>query len=77
MVTLIKTTDPVLLSYAQSLLSEAGIEAAVFDTAISMVEGSIGVFPRRLVVATADLPRARLALWEGGLMDEIAPAGGP
>ncbi len=77
MVTLIKTTDPVLLSYAEALLKGAGIEASVFDAAISLVEGSIGVFPRRLMVAEADLPRARLALWEGGLKDELAPAGGP
>lgn len=76
MVTLIKTTDPVLLSYAEALLREAGIDSAVFDGAISLMEGSIGVFPRRLVVAEADLPRARLALWEGGLKDELA-AGAP
>ncbi len=48
---LISTTDPVLLSFVQSLMHDAGIEVVVFDQHISIVEGSIGVFPRRLMVA--------------------------
>ena len=47
---LISTTDPVLLSFVQSLMHDAGIEVVVFDQHISIVEGSIGAFPRRLMV---------------------------
>ena len=71
--TLLQTNDPVLLSYSQSLLGDAGIECTVFDANISVLEGSIGVFPRRLIVAEEDLPRARHVLWEAGLAGELAP----
>ena len=76
MITLLQTNDPVLLSFAQALLSEAGIECVVFDGNISMVEGGIGAFPRRLVVHGDDAPRARIALWEAGLSGELAPDAG-
>lgn len=69
---LLQTNNPVLLSYVQSLLADAGIAAVVFDANISMVEGSIGVFPRRVMVHDEDLGRARHALWEAGLGDELA-----
>ena len=40
---LVETNDPVLLSFLEALLRDAGIEAAVLDRNISAVEGSIGV----------------------------------
>lgn len=58
----LRTNDPVKLSYAQHLLSEAGIEYFVADQHISAIEGNIGAFPRRLMVREADLAKARLAL---------------
>jgi hypothetical protein len=58
----LRTNDLVKLSYAQHLLSEAGIEYFVADQHISAVEGNIGAFPRRLMVREADLAKARLAL---------------
>lgn len=58
----LRTNDLVKLSYAQHLLSEAGIEYFVADQHISAVEGNIGAFPRRLMVREADLANARLAL---------------
>lgn len=70
---LLQTNNPVLLSFVQSLLADAGIEAVVFDANISMVEGSIGVFPRRVMVHEDDIGRARHVLWEAGLADELAP----
>lgn len=57
-----RTNDPVKLSYIEHLLTEAGIPHFVLDRHISAVEGNIGAFPRRVVVETADLSRARLAL---------------
>lgn len=59
---ILRTNDPVKLSYAQHLLAEAGIEYFVADQHISAVEGNIGAFPRRLMVREADMAKARLAL---------------
>jgi hypothetical protein len=54
----LRTNDLVLLSYATHVLAEAGIEAVVFDAHMSAVEGSIGAFPRRLMVQDEDGARA-------------------
>ena len=55
---LIRSTDPVRISFLTALLREADIEPLVMDAYISAVEGSIGAFPRRLVVREEDYPRA-------------------
>ncbi len=65
--TLLLTNDPVVLSFAQSLLSDAGIEAVVFDQHVSMIEGSIGAFPRRLVVVEDLWAQSARVLREAGL----------
>jgi hypothetical protein len=54
----LRTNDLVLLSYATHVLAEAGIEAVVFDAHMSAVEGSIGAFPRRLMVNEDDFTKA-------------------
>ena len=54
----LRTNDLVLLSYATHVLAEAGIEATVFDAHMSAVEGSIGAFPRRLMVQEEDIAKA-------------------
>ena len=54
----LRTNDLVLLSYATHVLAEAGIEATVFDAHMSAVEGSIGAFPRRLMVQDDDIAKA-------------------
>jgi hypothetical protein len=63
---LLRTNDLVRLSWIQALLAAAGIEAFVLDNHTSIVEGSIGAIPRRLMVADADHGRARLLLAEAG-----------
>lgn len=68
---LIRTTDPTLVSFVESLLRQEGIEAMVFDVNASIVEGSIGILPRRVVVPDDRLERARRLLVEAGLEDEI------
>jgi hypothetical protein len=52
------TVDLVWLSAAQAALTAAGIDSVVFDEAISVTEGSIGLFPRRLMVADDDAAEA-------------------
>lgn len=59
MVELIRTNDPVLLSALQAELAAHGIEAVVLDAHTSVMEGSLGVLPRRLVVADPDAFLAR------------------
>lgn len=63
---LLRTNDFVRLSWLQALLASAGIEAVVLDAYTSVVEGSIGAIPRRLMVRDADEPRARALLKEAG-----------
>lgn len=62
METVLTSNDPVELSWARAVLAAAGIEARVFDAHTSLVEGSIGAIPRRLVVAAGDAARARALL---------------
>lgn len=59
-----RTTDLVKLSYACHLLAEEGLDYFVADQFMSAMEGGIGAFPRRLMVAHADTARARRVLAE-------------
>lgn len=69
---LLRTNDPVLISFAVSLLEEAGIGHAVFDTNMSIADGSLGILPRRLMVDVDRIDRARHLLEEAGLGDECS-----
>ncbi len=62
MVELLRTNDPVRLSWVMALLADAEIESVVFDTHASIADGSIGALPRRLMVVADDLSRARYVL---------------
>jgi Putative prokaryotic signal transducing protein len=62
MTELARTNDPVRLSWLIAVLGDAGIAAVVLDAHTSIIEGSIGAIPRRLMVEDADLYRARAAL---------------
>ncbi len=64
---LILTNDAVLISYVEALLTDQGIEAVVFDRNMSLMEGSIGAFPRRLVVPDDLWNRASRILNDAGL----------
>ena len=59
---LLRTNDVVRLSWAQAMLHEAGIDSLILDHHTSLVEGSIGAIPRRLMVAERDEQRARAAI---------------
>ncbi len=63
----IRSNDPVELSFAQSVLVDAGIDCILLDQHTSMLEGSIGAIPRRLCVADDDLDDARDLLRAAGL----------
>lgn len=61
---LLRTNDPVRLSWAEALLTAAGIESVIADRHTSVIEGSIGAIQRRILVAEEDLARARRLLAE-------------
>jgi hypothetical protein len=63
---LLRTNDPVRLSFLQALLRDSGIDSLVLDHHTSLVEGSIGAIPRRLMVAEKDYRRARAVLAAAG-----------
>lgn len=67
MVELLRSNDPVLISYIQSLLDDSGIDYLMLDVHTSIMEGSLGILPRRMMVADEDKPQARRLLREAGL----------
>ncbi len=70
---LVRTNDAVLVSAIQALLDAARIPHLVLDQNMSVLEGSIGVLPRRLLVADGHVAAARLLLEEAGLGHELRP----
>ena len=64
---LLRTTDPTVIAYATALLDGEDIESFQMDTHMSVLEGSIGILPRRLMVRQADLFRARAVLRDNGV----------
>ena len=69
---LARITEPVLLTYIEALLREAEISYDVADRHISLIEGSIGAFPRRVLVREEDWQRASRTLEEADLGQWIA-----
>jgi hypothetical protein len=59
---LLRTNDIVRLSWLQAVLGDAGIDCLVLDQHTSLVEGSIGAIPRRLMVAVGDHARAKAVI---------------
>lgn len=64
---LMQTTDPTQIAFAKALLQGEGIDCFELDVNISILEGSTGIFPRRLMVAERDMWRARMTLTDNGL----------
>jgi hypothetical protein len=74
MIELLRTNDIVLIGFAQSLMEEAQIPVLVADNHISVLEGSIGAFPRRLLVPEDWAAQARRLLVDAGLSAELRDA---
>ena len=73
MIEIMRSNDAVALSFAESLLSEAGIACFVADQHMSILEGSVGILQRRLMVDRDAEARARRLLTDAGLGDELRP----
>jgi hypothetical protein len=65
----LKTNNPVQLNFAEALLKDAGIQSFRLDEQASSTDGSLGILPRRLMVADEDFGQAETILKEG-LADE-------
>ncbi len=64
---ILRTTDPVTLSHATALLRGEGIDCFEMDVNMSILEGSIGILPRRLMVRDADIADAKTILSDIGI----------
>ena len=64
---LLRSTDPTTIAFAEALLEGEGIATFQMDVHMSVLEGSIGILPRRLMVADRDLFLARSVMRENGV----------
>jgi len=64
---LLRSTDPATLAFAQALLQGEGIDCFEMDVNMSILEGGIGIFPRRLMVRENDIDAARRTLRDNGI----------
>ena len=68
---IVRTNDIVLISAIEALFNGANIHHMVLDQNMSVLEGSLGVLPRRILVADEQELRARRLLEDAGLGHEL------
>src|SRR5208282_1138491 len=68
---LVRTNDAVLISAIEALLKGAQINHMVVDQNMSVLEGSIGIFPRRILVGENEFEAASRLLEEAGFAHEL------
>jgi hypothetical protein len=64
---LLRSSDPTVIAFASALLEGEGIDVFPLDVHMSILEGSLGILPRRLMVRDADLWRARIVLSDNAI----------
>ena len=64
---LLRTTDPTVIAFATALLRGEGIDCFPLDHNMSVLEGSIGVLPRRLMVHSDDWEEAVTVVEDNGI----------
>ena len=64
---LLRTTDPTVIAFATALLRGEGIDCFPLDHNMSVLEGSLGILPRRLMVHEDDLAEAIAVLEDNGI----------
>ena len=65
---LLRSTDMTVIAFASALLRGEDIDCFEMDVNMSVLEGSIGILPRRLMVRSQDLQQAERVM----LDNEIA-----
>ncbi len=68
---IVRTNDAILINALEALLKSAQIPCFVADQNMSVMEGSLGFLPRRLLVTDDDAERARKLLREAGYGDAL------
>lgn len=71
MIELIRTNDAVIISFVEALLRDAGIGSFTADENMSVLDGSIGILPRRIMIDADDANEARQLLTDAGIEHEI------
>jgi hypothetical protein len=73
---IVRTNDAVLITAIEALLKGAGIRHMVLDQNMSVLDGSLGMLPRRIVVDEDYVAKARRLLTDAGLGHELRPDAG-
>ena len=68
---LLRSNDPVTISFVESLMREAGIGVLVADQNMSILDGSLGILPRRILVESDRIEQARRIMRDAGLENEL------
>lgn len=71
MIELLRTNDAVVISFVEALMRDAGIEFLVADQNMSVLDGSLGILPRRILVGEDEAGQARRILEDAGIAHEI------
>ena len=71
MIELVRTNDAVIISFVESLMRDAGIASFVADQNMSILEGSIGLLQKRVMVDADLADAARRILRDAGIANEI------
>ena len=74
---MIRTMNPVTLSFAQAVLKDAGIESFLFDMNSAILDGSTILVRKRLMIIDDDETEARELLEAAGIGHELEPASSP
>ena len=64
---LLRSNDPTIIAFASALLRGEGIDCFEMDVNMSILEGSIGIFPRRLMVRADELQAAEVVMKDNGI----------
>ena len=74
MIELMRTNDAVVISFVEALMRDAGIGCFVADQNMSVLDGSVGILPRRVMVEAEKADAARRILRDAGIANELRPS---
>ena len=69
---ILRSNDAVLINFVVVLLRDAGLSPLLADEHISAIEGSIGALPRRVLIPSDELIKAKRVMQEADLSQWIS-----